>query len=195
MTILLIVLAIFGALIIGFLVFTRLGKKNFYVERSLVIYKPIGEVFNHLKHIKNHDAFNNLSAWDTGTKKEYRGIDGEMGFVCYWKGSWAVGAGRQEIKKIERNKFLHIEVKTRRPYPGKVQCYFVTDAIGLSATRISWSLRSRMTYPTNIVLHFMDMNDVLGPDLEMSLLRLKAILEKNVDTTVPVKEHYYAEYR
>lgn len=117
-----------------------------------------------------------------------------MGFVCYWKGNWSVGAGRQEIRRIERNKFLHIEVKTRRPYPGKVQCYFVTDAIGLSATRISWSLRSRMTYPTNIVLHFMDMNDVLGPDLEMSLLRLKAIVEVKPEVVVPAQEYFF-EYR
>jgi hypothetical protein len=45
-------------------------------------------------------------------------------------------------------------------------------------TKLSWGMSSRMKYPMNIMLLFMNMDKLLGKDLELSLGNLKGILEK-----------------
>lgn len=52
-----------------------------------------------------------------------------------------------------------------------------TEAIGNQATLVKWGFYGEMKYPMNLMLLFMDMDEMLGPDLEQGLNSLKGILE------------------
>jgi hypothetical protein len=45
-------------------------------------------------------------------------------------------------------------------------------------TIVKWGFSSKMNYPANIMLLFINMDKLLGKDIETSLGNLKTILEK-----------------
>ena len=53
-----------------------------------------------------------------------------------------------------------------------------TDALGEQQTKVTWGFYSKMPYPVNIMLLFMNLEDHLGKDLQDGLNNLKGVLEK-----------------
>lgn len=152
-------------------------KKDYSIERSIIINQPVNVVFDYLKHIKNQDEYSKWVQTDPNMKKEYRGTDGTVGFVYAWNGNKQAGEGEQEIKGIEENKRLDLEVRFVRPFAAIAKTPFITEAVGANETRVTWGMSSAMNYPMNIMLLFMNMENLLGKDLEISLQQLKDKLE------------------
>jgi hypothetical protein len=68
--------------------------------RESSINKPKQEVFNYLRLLKNQDNFSHWASMDPAMQKNWRGVDGTVGFVSSWKSDKKeVGSGEQEIKK------------------------------------------------------------------------------------------------
>lgn len=173
MTIVIIIVAII-ALPFVLALFT---KKSYSIERSILINRPVNVVFDYLKHIKNQDQFSKWVQMDPNMKKEYRGTDGTVGFVYAWNGNKQAGEGEQEIKGIVENRNLDIEVTFIRPFAAVAKTPFTTEAVEVNETRVTWGMSSSMNYPMNIMLLFMNMEKLLGKDLEFSLQQLKDKLE------------------
>jgi hypothetical protein len=111
-------------------------------------------------------------------KQEFRGTDGEVGFVAYWKGETAdTGEGEQEIKKIVPNERVDTELRFREPFESKADAYLITEDAGPNQTKVKWGFTGSMPRPLNIMLLFMDMNDAVGKDYQEGLSSLKSILE------------------
>lgn len=53
-----------------------------------------------------------------------------------------------------------------------------TESSGAAETLVKWGISSSMKYPANIMLLFMNMEKMIGNDLETGLSNLKTILEK-----------------
>jgi hypothetical protein len=115
---------------------------------------------------------------DPHMKKQYRGVDGTVGFTYAWNGNKQAGEGEQEIKGIKDGERVDIEVRFKRPFEGIALTPFVVEAISPTESRITWGMQSSMKYPMNIILMFMNMDKLLGKDLETSLHTLKNILEE-----------------
>jgi hypothetical protein len=56
--------------------------------------------------------------------------------------------------------------------------YLELTGEGDEATKVTWGFYGKMKYPMNMSLVFMDMDALLGKDLENGLVNLKAELEK-----------------
>ena len=54
----------------------------------------------------------------------------------------------------------------------------VAQRVGDDTTTVKWSFDSRMSYPMNMMLLFINMDKMLGKDMEESLGNLKRVLEK-----------------
>lgn len=173
MTIVIIIVAII-ALPFVLALFT---KKSYSIERSIIINRPVNVVFDYLKHIRNQDQFSKWVQMDPNMKKEYRGTDGTVGFVYAWNGNKQAGEGEQEIKGIVENRKLDIEVRFIRPFAAVAKTPFTTEAVEVNETRVTWGMSSSMNYPMNIMLLFMNMENLLGKDVEISLQQLKEKLE------------------
>jgi len=52
-----------------------------------------------------------------------------------------------------------------------------TDAIATDHSNVSWSIHSKMPFPMNITLLFMNMDELMWPDLEVGLSNLKKQVE------------------
>ena len=154
-------------------------KKDYGVEKEIIINKPNQEVFDYLKFLKNQDNFSTWSMMDPNMKKSHKGIDGTVGFISAWESEKdEVGKGEQEIKKIENGKRVDIELRFLAPFEETSNAYYTTQAISDSTTKVKWGFSSRMDYPSNLLLLAMDMEGMIGKDFETGLSNLKKILEK-----------------
>lgn len=154
-------------------------KKNYRVEKEIVINKPKQEVFAYIKQLKNQDNYSKWAMMDPDMKKTYTGTDGTVGFISAWDSDKKdVGKGEQEIKKIAEGERLDFELRFHKPFESTEQAYMVTEEVSPASTRVKWGFNGHMNYPSNLMLLFMDFEKMIGDDLQTGLTRLKGVLEK-----------------
>jgi Polyketide cyclase / dehydrase and lipid transport len=154
-------------------------KKDYSVTRDITINKNNTEVFSYIKSLKNQDNFSKWASMDPDMKKEYRGMDGTVGFVSAWEGNKKVGKGEQEIVNITEGERVDYKLHFIKPFEGLADSHIATTAVGENQTKVSWGMSSSMKYPMNIMLLFMNMEKIIGDDFTTGLTNLKNILEKN----------------
>lgn len=154
------------------------AKKEYTIHREVTINKPSTEVFDYVKYLKNQDSYNKWIMADPNMKKDYKGLDGTIGFVYAWDSEDNnVGKGEMEIKGITEGESINTEVRFEEPFEGVSDVNMSLQPVQDEQTKVDWTFDSEMGYPMNAMLIFIDMNDVLGPDMQTSLDNLKKILE------------------
>jgi hypothetical protein len=135
-------------------------------------------VFEYLKVTKNQDNFSVWNMTDPEMKKEYRGLDGTMGFTYCWDSTNKnVGAGEQEIINIENGKSITYAIRFFRPMQNRGISKFEITNKGDHASSVAWIFDSPSKFPMSLFSPIFKI--MLGKDLEKGLLNLKKILEKN----------------
>ena len=177
MHILIIILLGIAALIAILLILALFAGKSYTVSRNIVIQKSKKQVFDYVKLIRNQDYYSKWVMVDPDKKKEFRGIDGTVGFVYAWNGNKRAGEGEQEIMSITEAELIQTEIRFVRPFAGIAQANMATISLADNQTLVKWSFNSKMKYPMNAMLLFMNMDKMLGKDMEISLQNLKKILE------------------
>lgn len=173
------ILIAIAAIIVLALLVALFVKKDYYLERSVVINKPRQTVFDYVKYLKNQNQFSKWASLDPAMRSSFRGTDGTVGFVSAWDSdSSNVGKGEQEIKKITPNERIDYEIRFIKPFESIAPVAMVFADEAADATKVTWSFEGHMPYPMNIMQLFCNMDDMLGPDLEIGLSNLKTILEK-----------------
>jgi hypothetical protein len=167
------------AIIALLLVMALFVKKDYAVVREITINKPKTVVFEYVKFLKNQDNYSVWARMDPNAKKEYRGNDGTVGFVSAWDSDVKdVGKGEQEITKITPEERLDVELRFLKPFKSTDYAYMITENVSENQTKVMWGFTGKMPYPMNLMLLCMNMDKVLGKDLETGLSNLKATLEK-----------------
>lgn len=153
-------------------------KKEYAVEREITVNKPKVEVFEYVKFLKNQDNYSKWATMDPAMKKGFRGADGKVGFVSAWDSEMKeVGKGEQEITRITDEERIEYELRFMEPFESTDYSYLVTESVNDSMTMVKWGFDGKMKYPMNLMMLFMDMEGMLGSDLEQGLANLKGILE------------------
>lgn len=178
MTILIIIIAIILAVATLLLIVALFTNKDYSVERQIVIDKPALQVFDYIKYLKNMDHYNKWVMTDPTMRKDYRGTDGTEGFSYSWDSdNKQAGQGEQMIKKITDGRKMDYQIQFIKPFAGFAESSMETLPVDQRSTTVKWSFASKMAYPMNVVLIFMDMGEMLGKDMAISLNNLKQILE------------------
>ncbi|MDQ3192844.1 MAG: SRPBCC family protein [Bacteroidota bacterium] len=154
-------------------------KKEYAVEREIVINKSSDEVFNYLKYLKNQDNFSVWNKMDPDMKKSYTGTDGTIGFIAHWDSeNKEVGKGTQTITNITEGERIDTHLKFLIPFEAEDDAYMITEPVAENQTKVKWGFTGKMDYPSNFFLLIMDMEDMIGGDLETGLSNLKEVMEK-----------------
>lgn len=178
MNIVITILLSLAGLIAFLLILALFLKKEYAVERSALINRSKQDVFNYIRLLKNQDNFSKWAGMDPDMKKGYSGTDGTVGFISSWESNNKnVGKGEQEIKKITENERMDFELRFVKPFPGLANAYMTTENTGNNQTTVKWGFDSKMKYPMNIMLLFMNMDKMIGRDFETGLTNLKKVLE------------------
>lgn len=170
-------LAFFIILILPFLI-ALFTPKDYAVSREIRIKQPLDEVFSYVSLLKNQDAYSKWGQMDPEMKKTYRGKDGEVGFVSAWESDHKdVGVGEQEIVRIIPGKRIDYELRFMEPFESTSPAHILTESLSAGETKVTWGFEGHMPYPMNLMLLFMDFEQLIGDDLEVGLNNLKDILE------------------
>lgn len=154
-------------------------KKDYAVEREIVINKPKQEVFDYIKYMKNQDNFSKWNMMDPNSKRSYTGTDGTVGFIYAWESTNKhVGKGEQEIVKIVDGDRIDMKLRFKVPFEAQDDAYMKTEAVSPTQTKVKWGFSGSFPYPMNIMSLFFNMDKEVGGDLEVGLSNLKKLLEK-----------------
>lgn len=172
---LLIVLLVLIGLILLIALFV---EQDYHIERTVSIDKPSEEVFDYVRYLKNQDEFSVWNQADPNMKKSFSGTDGTVGFTYSWDSkNEDVGAGSQKITKITEGKRIDYDLQFKEPYESNAKTYMETTATGETSTTVTWAFDGTTPYPFNFFCLFMDMDAMIGKDLDKGLKNMKRILE------------------
>lgn len=153
--------------------------KEYDVQRDITINKPKQEVFDYIKYLTNQDNYSKWAMMDPDMKKTYRGTDGTVGFVSAWESdNEEVGKGEQEIMKITEGERIDFELRFFEPFEATEPAFMSTESVGEDKTKVTWGFSGHMNYPMNLMMLFIDFEEMIGADLETGLKNLKVELEK-----------------
>jgi hypothetical protein len=179
MNILLTIIGIIAGIIVLLLVIALFLKKEYHVSREIVINRPAQQVFEFIKFLKNQDNYSVWNQLDPAMKKTYSGTDGTVGFKYAWDSTnKQAGKGEQSIKSIKEGEKIEMDLHFIKPFEGKALAYMTTTPVTTGQSNVKWGLDSKMNYPMNIMMLFMNMDKMLGKDLALGLENLKVIMEK-----------------
>jgi hypothetical protein len=178
MKILLLVLGALASIVVLLLIIGIFTKKDYTVGRDVIINKPKATVFDFLKFLKNQNKFSVWASMDPDMKTTFTGTDGTVGFVSAWdsEGNKNVGKGEQEILAIVEGERIDYEIRFIRPFKSTSWAYITTTTVNDNQTRVHWEFSAKMKYPSNLMLVFMNMEKMIGNDLEKGLQNLKTLL-------------------
>jgi hypothetical protein len=161
------------------LILGLLAPKRFEVNRSIIVNKPLAEVFNYLKYVKNQDDWSPWKKKDPNMKQTSEGTDGEVGFISKWEGNKVVGSGEQEIKRIVENESVETELRFFKPWKSQSDAYLRVVGLESQQTNVTWGFSGKNKFPFSIFMLFMNMDKAVGKDFEEGLSNLKQQLENS----------------
>ncbi|GGF26961.1 SRPBCC family protein [Echinicola rosea] len=170
-------LAILGLAVLV-LIIAAFVPREMNVEKSVVINRPVEEVFDYVKMLKNQNEFSVWMTIDPKMKKSYEGVDGTVGAVTKWDSqNEEVGKGEQEITAIEANKRIDSELRFIRPYESTAQAYMITQKASAHQTKVIWGFHGESKYPMNLLQKIIGIEEILGDQLQQGLDTLKDQME------------------
>lgn len=150
--------------------------KAFDVSSNIVIEKPVGEVFNYVKHLRNQEKYSVWVMADPNVRLEYKGVDGTVGFISSWRSeNKNVGIGAQEIKAIKEGERYDVELRFEKPFKATNQAYTTTVALDEKHTRVTTVFNGSNPFPMNLMVPMI--KKMLLKDMDKNMANLKAILE------------------
>ncbi|MFZ9028265.1 MAG: SRPBCC family protein [Crocinitomicaceae bacterium] len=164
--------------VVIFLVIPLFVDSDFKVSRSATVPASKMVVFDYLKYLKNQEEYGVWNNIDPDMKKSYNGTDGEVGFTYTWDSqNEDVGAGEQEIVAINEYDKIEYELRFQRPWESTNQAWFDIEG-NTDSTKITWAISGSVPYPFNFFNLFMDMDEMIGEDLEKGLEKLESEISK-----------------
>lgn len=178
MGILITILWVIGGILALFLLIALLVKKDFSLQKEIVIAKPKTVVFDYVKLIKNQERYSVWVMKDPNIKIVYTGTDGTVGFTSSWTSDDKnVGIGEQEIKKIRDGESMEVEIRFEKPFKATNYALTTVSATADGKTKVTTLFYGSSKFPMNIMNLFMD--KLVGKDMQQNMLNLKNQLEKN----------------
>lgn len=153
-------------------------RKDYSAEGEIVIDRPLSEVFDYVKHLRNQDNFAVWGKSDSNLKMEYKGTDATEGFTQIWESTDKdVGSGEQEITGITPEHRIDYELRFKEPFESTQDSYIITERVSDGQTRVIWGFEGRLAYPMNLMFLFSNFEEMIRGDLQKGLDKLKSILE------------------
>ena|SRR5690554_1949522 len=174
---------IFGVLVllIAILLIVAVFVKNKYnITREITINSPVEDVYYYLRFHKNQKQYNHWLHLDPNVRTEINGApDGQPGSILFFESkSKKAGTGEWENTSLVENERIDIELRFLHPYKFTATAQLHLRPVGQETTQLVWDYHSGMDWPKNIALLFMDMDKIIGGDIEKTLGNIKHQLEK-----------------
>lgn len=172
-----IILYILAGLVALLLIAALLIKKDFSLEKNIVINLTQKEVFDYLKLIRNQEKYSVWVMKDPNINIVYTGTDGTVGFTSSWTSNDKnVGIGEQEIIKLTEGISTEVEIRFKKPFEATNWARTTLSAVNENQTRVSQVFYGSNKFPMNLMNLMMD--KMVGKDMYQNLVNMKKNLEQ-----------------
>lgn len=168
------VLVVFVAVVV-----TR--RSAYHVERKLEVAAPTDLVFGVLNDL--HQFAGVLvffgSLWekrDPNMQKVFEGPAAGVGQSCAWSGNREVGKGKMTIEESVPGQKVGIKLAFVKPMESTATCA-LTLAATPTGSFVTWSMHGNHNFIGKAFGMFMNMDNMLGTDIEKGLAQLKTVAE------------------
>ena len=147
------------------------------VQRSLRIDAPPARIYDQIADFRK---WRNWSPWedlDPALERSYSGAESGTNAAYAWSGNRKAGRGRMTIAEATEPSRVQIDLAFEKPWKSRSDTLFTIEPEG-SASLVTWSITGKKTLMTKAMGIFKSMDDLLGPDFEKGLSRLKAAVEE-----------------
>ncbi len=165
--------------IIVFLLGIFVAEDGYYVKRTTTINAPAKTVFPYVSTLKAMDSWSPWTAKDPNIVNTYEGTDGTVGAINSWTSTVEeVGAGKQEITKIEPNKSIHTHLTFKKPRENESDATIrLTEVDG--KTKVQWGIRGSYGAVERLFMMFVNIEAAIGPEFQKGLETLKTQVEQD----------------
>lgn len=172
----LIALAVLAVLLLAFAGVVAMQPAEYRVARSAVIAAPATIVFPFVNDFHNWEGWSPWARLDPAAVVKFDGPAWGPGAKFAWSGNAKVGEGRMTLVESRAGEKIRIKVEFTRPMAGETasEFAFIDDR---GRTAVTWSMHGANNFIARAVCLFMDMDRMLGGDLEKGLAQLKSAAE------------------
>ncbi|UPT74827.1 MAG: SRPBCC family protein [Elusimicrobiota bacterium] len=169
--------AVLAAAVAAVLVAASRQPDEFRIERKVVVAAAPEKVFPYLDDPLKTQEWSPWEKKDPNVKKTFSGAAKGKGAVYEWAGNKEIGVGRAEITESVPGKVVVLDLHFKEPMDGRSTVrYELTPVAG--GTEVTWSMWGPNSFPAKVMCTFINMDKMVGGELEKGLAALKAIVEK-----------------
>lgn len=141
------------------------------IERSAVIDAEPSRILPLLTDLRAWQQWSPWEGLDPELRRTYTGAETGPGARYEWSGNRKAGAGTMQITDVTDTS-VDIDLAFTRPFKSQSKVRFDL-APADAGTAVTWALRSPRTLMTRVFGVFVNMDKVLGKDLEKGLAQLQ----------------------
>ena len=172
----LIIVAAIAVIIGAFAIFVALQPAEFRIERTATIAAAPADVFAQVNDLHKWQAWSPWAKLDPQAKVTFEGPPVGEGAVFTWSGNDDVGEGRMTLAESRPNELVRIDVAFVKPFEGGNVSEFAFKPDG-PQTAVTWTMSGRNGFIGKAMCLFVDMEKMLGGDMEKGLAQMKAVAE------------------
>jgi hypothetical protein len=172
----LIALAAIGVVFVGYV---AMQPSEFRVVRTATVAAPTPEVFAQVNDFHNWQAWSPWAKLDPAAKAAFGGPPAGPGAVFTWAGNDKVGEGRMTVTESHPNDLVKIKVDFIKPFEASNTTEFTFRPEG-NQTAVTWIMAGRNNFVAKALCLFMNMDRMVGRDMENGLTQLKSVVEAAV---------------
>ncbi len=167
-------LTLIALVIVAILIYLLRLPPAYQVTRSIVIDKPIAQVFD---YVRDFSYWAQWSPWSLHDPHQKNTLDNpnSVGGSYTWD-STMIGAGSMQHRQIIPNERLDILLTFIRPFKSKADIRFTFATID-GATQVTWTMDAKLPFVMRPLCAFMA--KMIGHDFALGLALLRGVLDPN----------------
>lgn len=169
------IVAVITVLFLGFLGLVMSQPGAIHVERSIQIDGSAEDIEVYAFDLKKVNEWSPWMDLDPNLTQSYTEPTNEVGARYSWEGNADVGKGHQTIESMGPGEVVH-GLEFVEPMAG-VATATLTWTEGDDGLAVTWAFDQTADFGTKIAMVFMDFDEVLGPDFQKGLDKLKPLVE------------------
>ena len=162
--------------IAGLAGYVALQPDNFRIERRMTVDAPPQEVFAQVNDFHKWDDWSPWAKLDPDATVAFDGPRAGQGAVFRWSGNDKIGQGTMTLVTSKPGEFVRVDVEFVKPFEGKSTSEFTFRPQG-DRTQVTWTSHGPMNFLSKAMCLIMNMEKMLGPDMEKGLVQMKAVAE------------------
>lgn len=143
------------------------------VSRTATLSAPPQDI---IPEIIDFHRWREWSPWedlDPELARTYGGPESGVGATYEWSGNRKAGAGRMQVTSVTPEA-VSVDVTFTRPFTSESRAEFHLQP-GAEGTTVTWQMFTPKTLMTRLFSVFVNMDKMVGPDLESGLERLSGV--------------------